>query len=58
LRDGLAVVRGERRDVDERLHLVAPRGGDHGAGIGVTGEHDRALRPLKRAIERRDVVLK
>ena len=45
-------------DIDERLHLLAPRRRDHGAGIGVAGEHDRPGDPLQRAIERRDIVLR
>jgi len=54
--DGLALVRGERGDVDERRHgLMAGRRDDR-AGVGVPGHHDRALDALQRPVERRHVI--
>ena len=57
VRDRLALVRRQGGDVDQRLHLVAARRRDHGAGIGVTGQDDRPRHPLQGAIERRHVIL-
>ena len=51
------LIRRQRGDIHQGLHLVATRGGDHGAGIGVTGEHDRARHPFQSTIERAHVVL-
>ena len=55
--DGLAFVRGERGDVDERLHLVAPGRPDDRASIGVAGQDDRPFHPFERPVERGDVVV-
>ena len=45
--DRLAFVRRQRGDIDQRLDLVAARRRDHGAGIGMAGQHDRARRPAR-----------
>jgi hypothetical protein len=56
IRDRLAFIRGESADVDERLHLLAQRRRDHGAGIGVADQDDRRGDALERSIERCDIV--
>ena len=57
VRDRLALVRSQGGDVDERLHLLAARRRNHGAGVGVAGEDDWPRDPFQRAIERRHVVV-
>ena len=54
--DRLALIRGEGGDIDERLDLLAAGRRDDGAGIGVADQHDGAVDPLQRPIERGHIV--
>ena len=56
IRDRFALVRSERGDVDQRLHLLVARRPDDGSGIGVADENDRPCHPLQGSIKRRHVV--
>ncbi|MCY1292377.1 hypothetical protein D9M68_861010 [compost metagenome] len=48
--DGLAGVRGERRDIDQRGHFVVGAGfGDHRTSPGVANQHDLAWLGVDRA---------
>jgi hypothetical protein len=58
IRDGLALVRRQGSDVDERLHLLIARGRDDGAAIGVADEDDRSGHAFERAVECRDIIAK
>src|SRR5262249_42713102 len=54
----LALVRGERRDVDQPGHAVVDaRGGDPGPGAASSDEDGWARHPPERALDRFDIAL-
>ena len=54
--DGLAFLGRKPSDVDQRGDLRVSCLGDDGAGVGVAGQHDRAIEPFQNPIDCRDVV--
>jgi hypothetical protein len=46
----------QRRNVDQRLHLLVSRGADHGARIGMSHQYHRAIDAIQSPIESGDIV--
>jgi hypothetical protein len=54
--DGLALVRRQGRDKDQRLDSLVGHGGDHRAGISVRYQDYGVIGALQRAVKRGDVI--